>query len=89
MRLRNACAKPALLSMIASAFLTGCATAPHEPMRVSAPVICGTVAPITKQEMARAANELDGMPSNSVIASKIMPDWLRMRDEARACRAER
>lgn len=62
----------------------GCQTV--QPARPAAAVVCATVAPISGADMSAAAAELESMPSRSIIGAVIVPDWLRMRDEARACR---
>lgn len=48
-------------------------------------VRCGHLAGMTSAEQLRAAAELRRLPAGSVIAETIVPDWIRMRDEARAC----
>jgi hypothetical protein len=67
--------------------LIGCVTAPREPPAPTIVVSCGKVAPIDKSVMTKAADELDKLPADSVVANIIVPDWLRMRDENRACEA--
>jgi hypothetical protein len=65
--------------------LSGCATDPSEPVDPRVVVVCGHVADYTKQQMAAAADELAALPANSILASVLVPDLGRMRDEARAC----
>jgi hypothetical protein len=61
--------------------LTGC-----NPAQVESVVVqCGHLAGMTKAQQAQAAAELRKLPPDSVIGNAIVPDWLRMRDEARAC----
>ena len=71
---------PALAT--ATLLLTGCQTVQPKP-------VCGTVVPIDQATQARAAVELRSLPAGSVIATTIVPDWIRQRDEARACAAAR
>lgn len=73
------------LLVLAMLPMTGCATAPSDPLEPRVVVVCGHVADYTKQQMAAAANELAALPANSILASVLVPDLGRMRDEARAC----
>ena len=63
---------------IATLPLAGCLTAASK-------TVCGTVTQIDKATQTRAAAELRALPADSVLATIIAPDWLRQRDEARAC----
>jgi hypothetical protein len=48
-------------------------------------VQCGHLAGLSKQQQALAMAELRKLPPGSVVGDTIVPDWLRMRDEIRAC----
>jgi len=64
--------------------LGGCLTAsPEIAQRIV--VRCGSVAQVSKAQQQQAAKELRALPPGSVVAEVIVPDWLRQRDEARAC----
>ena len=63
---------------LATALLTGCVTGAPK-------TVCGTVTAIDKATQAKAAAELGALPADSVLATIIAPDWVRQRDEARAC----
>ena len=63
---------------IATLPLAGCLTAAPK-------TVCGTVTQIDKATQAKAAAELRALPADSVLATIISPDWVRQRDEARAC----
>lgn len=65
--------------------IAGCATGPSDPLQPRIVVVCGHVAAFTKDQMAHAADELKTLPEHSVIATVLLPDLSRMRDEARAC----
>lgn len=72
-------AMPSLI--LGTLLLTGC-----NPAQVESVVVqCGHLAGMTKAQQAQAAAELRKLPPDSVIGNAIVPDWLRMRDEARAC----
>lgn len=74
-----------LVILVLSALpLGGCQT--NSARVQAAVVVCGTLAPLADRDMLRAADEVDAMPPGSVVAGRIVPDWLRMRDEIRACR---
>ena len=65
--------------------LTACATAEPEPIVVKEPV-CGTVETWSEKDQARAADELlELLPADSPVTWAI-GSFIRMRDEARACR---
>lgn len=73
-----------MLSLVIGALcLAGCGTGAPDPRVV---VVCGTVINVSKEQQAAAAVEMESLPANSIIGSVIIPDWLRQRDEARACR---
>lgn len=66
----------ALLTMSTS----GCATAvssacPHEVA-------------YSRQQQEQAADELDRMPAG-IVRDRFMPDYARLRDQARACRGQK
>ena len=61
--------------------ISACATAGSEP-------VCPQLIEYTKAEQIRAADELKTLPESSIVRSKFMPDYGRMRGEARACRGE-
>jgi hypothetical protein len=72
------------LAAIVLLLAAGCVSTSTSPGRTT--VRCGTVVAISRADQARAARELAALPPGSVIATKLLPDHLRMRDEARACR---
>lgn len=79
-----------LNAMIALPLLTGCAMVRPEPIVqtkvvTQAVVKCGHLSTVTPAQQKQAADELDKLPADSVIANVIVPDWQRQRDEARAC----
>lgn len=65
---------------IATPLLSGCATAASSACPV--PVV------YSRETMLAAAAELEVMPRPSVVADQIIPDYGRLRDQARACRGE-
>ena len=67
-----------LVLVLLTSPLVGCPTDQPEP-------VCGTVTQIDKATQAKASAELRALPADSVLATIIAPDWLRQRDEARAC----
>jgi hypothetical protein len=71
---------------IVSLPLAGCGMAPPSKPLVATIVRCGTIRPISKEQLAQAGDELARLPMDSVIAAVVVPNWLAMRDEARACR---
>jgi hypothetical protein len=75
-RLRTLC-----LSLV-SLPLAGCLTAPREVVVVR----CGTIRPVSKEQLKQSADELARLPHPSVLADVVIPDWVRLRDEIRACR---
>lgn len=58
--------------------LAGCATPPGP-----APV-CPVVAVLPAQVQDRIADEVEAMPPGAYTRELVVPDWIRMRDEARA-----
>lgn len=64
---------------IAALLLTGCATASSDG------TACPAVIEYTREEQARAADELDVLPVDSVIVT-MLQDYAVARDQARACR---
>lgn len=73
--------------MLATTPLNGCATEAPD-LAVPPPIIvvhCGTNAKISQAQQKQAALELSALPESSVIGNKIVPDWIRMRDENTAC----
>lgn len=46
---------------------------------------CGTNAQMTAADEKRASVELSQLPESSIIGNKIVPDWMRMRDENDSC----
>ena len=62
--------------------LTACATGGSEPQVVT---VCPPVVEYSRTFQARAADELDLLPSGSTIA-EMLSDYTVMRDLARACR---
>lgn len=82
--------KQTLLLMLATTPLLGCEKeAPDAAVPPPPPIVivkCGTVSELTPLQQKEASLELYALPESSVIGNKIMPDWMRMRDEIRACR---
>lgn len=69
--------KAAVLGLLAM-FLSSCETAPSD-------VACPSLPEYSKEMQAKAADEIDAMPDDSVIASVFMPDYGQMRAGVRAC----
>ena len=70
----------------AMTLLNGCATATPDPIVIKEPV-CGTVEKWSEEDQDRAADELlELLPADSPV-TWAMGSFIRMRDEARACRA--
>ena len=67
--------------VIATSWLTGCATAVFEDNGVAA---CPPVVEYSREFQARAAEELAMLPDGSAIV-EMMGDYAVMRDQARAC----
>jgi len=74
--------KRILVPVIGTLFLSGCVTAKDS----ATIVVCGTVTTVSKETQRRAAEELESLPADSVLSTVVVPDWVRSRDEARACR---
>lgn len=81
---RHGCAKRTLALAILAALLSGCVGATS-----SVVVRCATVTPLSPEQQRRAAGELAALPEDGVVRSVLVPDYGRMRDEARACRGTR
>ncbi len=65
--------------------LNACATATPDPIVIKEP-ICGTVENWSAEDQDRAADELlELLPADSPV-TWAMGSFIRMRDEARACR---
>ncbi len=70
---------PAAL-LIATLWLTGCATGGSEPRAPCPPVVEYTAA-----DQARAGDEVEALPDGAVVV-RMLSDYAVMRDQARACR---
>ena len=72
-------------TLLALALLTtltaGCATAPSSA--------CPREVDYSPEQQKQAALELQAMPANSIVRGTMMPDYGRLRDQARACRQAR
>jgi hypothetical protein len=77
-----ACAKQMLNLVLLMTLLLGCVEATRRAVAVAT---CGSNATIQPEVQRRVAAEMELLPSTSVIRNVILPDWLRMRDENRAC----
>jgi hypothetical protein len=73
--------KIALLALLAMS-PSACGTVPSD-------VACPSLPKYSKELQAKAADELDAMPEDSVIAGVFIVDYGRMRDGVRACIAAR
>lgn len=76
------------LLILALTLLTGCAQEAPDAAIPAPPIIvvhCATVVELSQSEQKQAALELSALPESSVIGNKIVPDWIRTRDESRAC----
>ena len=52
--------------------------------------VCPVVAQLPQQTQARIADEASALPRGAYLRELVLPDWIRMRDEARAiCGYER
>ncbi len=67
--------------VIATSWLTGCATAGFETGGVAA---CPPVVEYSRELQARAAEELARLPDGSAVL-EMMGDYAVMREQARAC----
>jgi len=56
----------------------GCATASSEA--------CPREVEYSPEQQRRAANELSTLPRDGMVRGVLMPDYGRLRDQARACR---
>lgn len=63
-------------------FLSCCAPAPSN-------IACPNLPVYSPEVQTKAADELDAMPEDSVIANVFMPDYGSMRAAVRACLKER
>lgn len=65
----------------------GCATAPSSP-----PAACPREVEYSRQQQEQAAMEQDeitkALGRDGIIVGRFMPDYGRLRDQARACRAK-
>lgn len=68
---------------IATPLLSGCGAGNFEAAACPVPVV------YSRETMLQAARELDAMPRPSVVADQLIPDYGRLRDQARTCRGER
>lgn len=52
--------------------------------------VCPVVAQLPAQTQDRIADEAEALPAGAYLRELVLPDWIRMRDEARAiCGLER
>lgn len=65
--------------VIAALLLSGCETASSDSSA------CPTVVEYTREEQARAADELEALPVDSVLEG-MLADYGVLRDQVRACR---
>jgi starvation-inducible outer membrane lipoprotein len=84
MQHKSAWTKRTLLLLAATTLLSACQTVPRDIV-----LRCGTLKDLSKEEQKRAVEELKRLPPGTVIGGFIVPDWLRMRDEIRACRGKK
>lgn len=66
--------------VLAMTLISACTTAPSEA--------CPREVDYSPEQMKRAAVELSTMPRDSIIRGTFMPDYGRLRDQARACRGK-
>lgn len=62
--------------------LTGACAAAHSN-------VCPREVEYSAELQRWAADELTALPRDSIVRSMMMPDYARLRDQARACREER
>ncbi|KAA8607540.1 hypothetical protein AL036_10185 [Salipiger aestuarii] len=67
--------------VIATSWLTGCATAGFEAVGVAE---CPPVVEYSREFQARAAEEMAMLPDGSAVV-EMMADYAAMRDQARVC----
>ncbi len=67
--------------VIATSWLTGCATAGFEPGGVA---VCPPVVEYSREFQARTAEELAMLPGGSAVV-EMMADYVVMKDQARVC----
>lgn len=76
---------------LAALCLSACVTV-RPDSAATAPVVtvlrCGTLGAISAADQAKIAAEVEKLPAGSPVAEILLPDWSRMRDEIRACRAK-
>ena len=76
------CWKPRLaVLVIATSWLTGCATVGFEPVGAS---VCPPVVEYSREVQSRAAEELELLPDGSTVV-EMMGDYAVMREQSRAC----
>ena len=63
---------------LATMSLASCASTVSEP-------VCPSLVTYSSETQARAADELEAMPSGAVLP-QMMADYSRLRDQVRACR---
>ncbi len=73
---------PKVLALLMT-LTSGCAPAVSEAPRV----VCPREVEYSAAVQAQAAVELATLPKDSVIRGRFMPDYSRLRDQARACRS--
>ena len=84
MKFREGCLRRRLVVLvIATNWLTGCATAGFEAGGVAA---CPPVVEYSREFQARAAEEMAMLPDGSAIA-EMMADYAVMRNQARVCKS--
>lgn len=72
-----------------AASIAGCETTPSDTAywgaltKASVPIVAPAVRPYTAAEQDAAAAELATLPANSIVAGVMIPDYQRMRDQAR------
>lgn len=73
---------PGLLTTL----ISGCAVTTSEP---PPRVVCPREVEYSAEVQDQAADELAALPKDGVIRARFMPDYGRLRDQARACRGEK
>lgn len=72
---------PAAALLIATLWLTGCATGGSNRLGQ----VCPPVVEYSTADQVRAADEVEALPEGAVIV-RMLSDYSVMRDQARACR---
>ena len=73
-----------MIRLLPLLLLAGCATPPPPA------AVCPVVAQLPAQTQARIADEAEALQPGAYLRELVLPDWIRMRDEARAiCGYER